>query len=299
MKKATHVLGLTGLFVGSAVLGFALVLLSVHDSDGGTVRGRVIFSGKLPEPKAFALAKYPNASFCAKHSSTSKDGRFRLLKELRVGVNRALQDAIVAITDIHDKAWMIRSDATFVHADLCEWTPYTGVLVNRGRLVVENRDAVAADPRARIGVLHRSHTFELLKGSATTLFNIALSNQSDKVETPITLRTESPGAVVRLQCDEHEFMQAWFLPVTSPYFAKVKENGTFELVNVPPGAHTLTAWHPIAGALEQQVEVAGNTIVNVEFKLTGTYAVLPRENAHRELLANEAAGSQAQHHAEF
>jgi len=107
------------------------------------------------------------------------------------------------------------------------------------------------------------------KPSSLTLFNIGLAKKGDLLDRPIVLRKAEAGSVVRLQCDQHEFMQAWFLPVTNPHFVKVKEDGSFQLADVPSGKHKLAAWHPMAGLLEQEIDVQDGETVMVEFKLKG------------------------------
>jgi hypothetical protein len=73
------------------------------------------------------------------------------------------------------------------------------------------------------------------------------------LEKPVILRKKN--SIFRLQCDQHEFMQAFFLPVKNPYYAVVNDDGTFELKDVPAGKRTVVAWHPFAGQMEIEVEV--------------------------------------------
>lgn len=88
-----------------------------------------------------------------------------------------------------------------------------------------------------------------MKGpSSSTIFNIGLAEKGSTLDKPIILR--KPDSYVRLQCDQHEFMQSFFLPVTNPYYAVAKEDGTFEIKDVPAGKHTLIVWHPFAGSGE-------------------------------------------------
>ncbi len=72
---------------------------------------------------------------------------------------------------------------------------------------------------------------------------------------------------MRLQCDQHEFMQSWFLPVENPYYAKVKDDGRFEIKNVPAGKHAILAWHPVAGKVEAEVHVPEGGTVEADFDM--------------------------------
>jgi len=50
-------------------------------------------------------------------------------------------------------------------------------------------------------------------------------------------------------------MQSFFLPVSNPHYAVVKDDGTFEIKDIPAGKHNLIAWHPFAGKVEAVVDV--------------------------------------------
>lgn len=245
----------------------ALVAVPLLAQAGGSITGKVSFVGKVPEPKRFAFKKFPNPDFCSKNPNKSEDGKTRLLEEVEVAKGGGLKDAIVAIRDITDDAWMKGYDGTKVAAELCEWTKFTGVAVNKGHFIVENHDADPDDPKSKEGVLHNPHAFEFKKPSSSTIFNIGLAKKGDSLDKKIILRKAKKGSVVRLQCDQHEFMQAWFLPVTNPHYVRVNEDGTFELKDVPAGKHKLIAWHPVAGEIEKEFEVKDGGSVKANFEI--------------------------------
>lgn len=258
------------LLLVSLVLGGALMVLPLAAHAGGTVKGKVTFSGKVPPPKEFAFGKFPNAEFCKQNSSKSADGKTRLLKEVEVGAGNALKNAVVAVTDIEDKAWMgkFKSEpAQKVDAKLCEFLPYTGIAVSNGSFYVENHDADPNDPKSKEGVLHNPHSFDVLGAKSSTEFNIGLAKKGDSLNKVVKLRMAKKGSVLRLQCDQHEFMQAWFLPVTNQHFVKANDDGTFELKDVPAGKHALVAWHPIAGKVEAEVDVKDGGTVEANFDI--------------------------------
>ncbi|WP_455378498.1 hypothetical protein [Petrachloros mirabilis] len=249
------------------VVACSIVAFPLIADAGGIVTGKVSFAGKVPAAKEFTFGKFPNPGYCAKNQNKSDDGKVRLLKEVQIAKGGGLQDAIVAVRDIEDEAWMKGYEGTKVHAELCEWSEFTGVAVNKGRFIVENNDADPDDPKSVAGVLHNPHAFEVKKPSALTLFNIGLAKKGDSLDKKIILRKVKAGSVVRLQCDQHEYMQAWFLPVKNQHFVKVKEDGTFELKDVPAGKHKLIAWHPIAGQIEKEIEVKDGGSVKADFEI--------------------------------
>ena len=113
----------------SLLVGSALLAAPILAQAGGTIKGKVTFSGKVPPPKEFAFSKFPNVEFCKKNTNKSADGETRLLKEVEVDGSKGLKHAIVAVTDIVDKDWMKsfkKAPSQEVTADLCEFPPIHG-----------------------------------------------------------------------------------------------------------------------------------------------------------------------------
>lgn len=250
------------------VPGVLIVNVPTESWAGGTIEGRVMYTGKPVPPKEFAFSKFPNPQFCQKHPQKSEDGTIRYLREVEVGPENVLQNAIVVIKDIQDEEWMNNYSRTEVVAELCEFLPFTGIVVNKQNFYVENHDEDPDDPKSKEGVLHNPHGFDVLGPRSMTLFNIALAQKGSTMEKPLKMRMASKGSVLRLQCDQHEFMQSWFLPVENPYYDKVEKNGTFEIPDVPPGKHTIMAWHPVAGETTAEITVpkSGSVKIDLEIK---------------------------------
>lgn len=256
--------------LASVLVGCALLAAPILAQAGGTVKGKVTFSGKVPPPKQFAFKKFPNPEFCKKNPNKTPDGEIRLLKEVEVDANKGLKNAMVAVRDIKDKKWMAKfkkEPAQKVVAELCEFLPYTGIAVSKGLFYVENHDADPDDPKSKEGVLHNPHAFDVLGARSSTEFNIGLAKKGDSLLKMVKLKMSRKGGVMRLQCDQHEYMQSWYLPVTNPYFVKVNDDGTFELKDVPAGKHKILAWHPVAGKLEKEVDVKDGATVEVNFDI--------------------------------
>lgn len=250
-----------------AIIVGAFLLAPLTSFAGGTITGKVTYTGK-PEEKEFLFSKFPNPKFCPKIPKKELvNGDKRLLKTIEVGKDGGLKAAIVAVKDIEDKAFMDGYKGTDVVAEFCEFQPYTGVVVKQKNFHVENHDADPEDPKSVKGVLHNPHSFEVLGPSSTTVFNIGLAEKGSKLDKPVVLRKDKQGSIFRLQCDQHEFMQSFFLPVTNPYYAVVKDDGTFEIKDVPAGKHKLVAWHPFAGKVEADVDVPEGGTAQAKFEI--------------------------------
>lgn len=262
----------TGALIGvSGLLAASFLAAPLASFAGGTVTGKVTTTEKS-ESKEFLFSKFPNPKFCVKTPNAAYvDGDKRIMPTIEVGKDGGLKNAVVAISDIEDKAFMDGYGGTDVVAEFCEFLPFAGVVVNKQNFRVENHDADPDDPKSVKGVLHNPHSFEVKGPSSSTVFNIGLAEKGSKLEKKIVLRKEKAGSFFRLQCDQHEFMQSFFLPVKNPHFAVVKEDGTFEIKNVPAGKHKLVVWHPFVNkgeGLEINVDVpeGGAATVKAELK---------------------------------
>jgi len=258
----------------SAVFGVAAVAFvaaPLTSFAGGTISGKVTYAGKA-EQKEFLFSKFPNPKFCPKNPHKElMDGDKRFLKQIEVGKDGGLKNAVVAVIDVEDKAFVDGYQGTEIVAEFCEFMPLAGVVVNNKSFKVENHDADPDDPKSVQGVLHNPHSFVVKGTSSATGFNIGLAKKGDKLDKPVVFRggAEKDGWY-RLQCDQHEFMQGYFLPVSSPHFAVVKDDGSFEIKDVPAGKHKVVAWHPFAAKgkkIEFEVEVADGGTANLKAEI--------------------------------
>ena len=253
------------------VAAVAFVAAPLTSFAGGTISGKVTYAGKA-EQKEFLFSKFPNPKFCPQNPHKDlMDGDKRLLKTIEVGKDGGLKHAVVAVIDVEDKAFTDGYAGTEVVAEFCEFLPFAGVVVNNKSFKVENHDADPDDQKSLQGVLHNPHSFVVKGTSSATGFNIALAKKGDKLDKPVVFRggAEKDG-FYRLQCDQHEFMQGFFLPVSSPHFAVVKDDGSFEIKDVPAGKHKVIAWHPFAAKgkkVEFEVDVADGGTANLKAEI--------------------------------
>src|SRR5690349_24584387 len=87
----------------SAMLMGAFILAPLSSFAGGTIQGKVSYSGK-PVDKEFLFSKFPNPKFCPKNPNKELvHGEKRILKSIEVGAGGALKGAVVAVADIDDQ----------------------------------------------------------------------------------------------------------------------------------------------------------------------------------------------------
>ncbi|MGH9664960.1 MAG: hypothetical protein ACRD9L_11100 [Bryobacteraceae bacterium] len=77
--------------------------------------------------------------------------------------------------------------------------------------------------------------------------------------------TFSNAGIVLVDCHLHTNMAAVILVTPGPCATRAEGDGRFTLRGVPPGNHTLVAWHKAAGFFHQTIEVTTAHSVKAEF----------------------------------
>jgi hypothetical protein len=82
----------------------------------------------------------------------------------------------------------------------------------------------------------------------------------------------SQEVMVPFKCDVHGWMNAYVGVLPHPYYAVTKDDGSFELKDLPAGTYTIEAWHEKLGTQTQSVTIAAKESkdVNFTFKAAAT-----------------------------
>jgi hypothetical protein len=237
-------------------------------SGGGTVSGKINFKGAQPAPMKFDLTKFPQAKFC---SSADSEGTTRLRQDVKVK-GGVLSDVVVYITNI-EKGKPFKPETAKVVADQCRFlvdggpSKSVGVVVKKGEISFTNNDADPSEEKSKEGVLHNPHGYEIIGAKSTTTFNKPLPKKGQTITEkikPINFKKE--GSFMKVECDQHNYMNVWFLPIENPYYAVVGEDGTFSIGDVPAGKYKLIAFHPSLGFQEKEIDVAGGAKAAADFE---------------------------------
>jgi hypothetical protein len=232
--------------------------------DGGTLSGTVTLKGTPPPPKQFDLAKFPNMAFCAKFDSNGEG--HRLVQQVNVGKRNALKDVVVYMEVKQGKPFEFTWAG--VKADGCRFlaqgpSTLAGVVVKKKEIRIENMDADPADPKAVTGVLHNPHGYEVYGSNNASLFNLPLPEKGQVIRKSVILRKKE--SILKIECDQHNYMQVFFHPVDNPYYAIVGDDGTFQIDQIPPGEYEMHAWHPVLGTQETMITVTANGQAKADF----------------------------------
>jgi len=119
-----------------------------------------------------------------------------------------------------------------------EFHPYVTPVVVGTRVVFPNLDSV------------QHHVYSV---SPAKRFEIPLYIGDSKE----TIVFDHEG-IVTLGCNIHDWMVAYVVVLSTPYFAKTGADGTAEVSGIPPGRYRLNAWHPRAGTVGRDLVVTGS-----------------------------------------
>ncbi len=217
----------------------------VQVKEGGSITGKVSFSGKDPAPRMFTVAKDNNV--CGEG-----DRKIDFVK-----VNKgALNDVVVYLHKVKSgKAFNPGMGKAKLNQKTCIFDPFLQVMANENNLEIVNSDPV----------LHNVHTYELIGRAKKTVLNISQPDQGNKINKTIKLKR---GTAMKIECDAHDFMHGFVFVAKNPYYSVVKADGSFKIDNVPAGKYTIKAWHGTLGEKKSKVNVPakGNATVNFAFK---------------------------------
>jgi plastocyanin len=85
--------------------------------------------------------------------------------------------------------------------------------------------------------------------------------------TAKTVKFDKPG-IIYVHCNVHHSMQADILVLETPWYTSVKEDGSFEIENLPDLAGTLYSWHPRANLGSQKIDSLSTNKLLVELEIT-------------------------------
>src|SRR5881409_3787538 len=235
-RMALAVLAVTAM-VASAPLP-AQPYEAVAVSDGGAVKGKVLFQGSPPDKRKVIPTK---------DRETCGSG-VREVELILVGPDKAVQDAVVYLKNVEKgKAWEKPAGTPHIDNVKCDFKPHVQV-IPAGDFEIVNSDPVLHNTRGFYGKL--------------TAFNVALPNQNQRIKRQL----KKPG-LVRVECDIHGWMLGWIYVADNPYYAVTGKDGGFALKNVPPGTYTLVVWQKLTGEQEFPVTVKPREVVPVTVEL--------------------------------
>jgi len=228
----------------------------VEVTDGGSISGRITFSGELPVDAIDRITINKNPDVCDEDGTGYRE-------VVWVGVkDGALRGTFVFIDKISSgKKWQAPPGGNYlVLQEGCRFLPWAQV-VQPGEITIRH-----ADPDS---VLHNINTREMIgieKGRVVkrTMFNFGQPDPGDIVKKLKPRR--SP--FISLNCEAHNFMFGFMMAPGHPYAVVVGDDGSYLIDNVPPGDYTVKAWHPRFGIQKSKLNVPAGDTATADFNFS-------------------------------
>jgi plastocyanin len=219
------------------LLAALVVCLSAPALAGGTVTGKVAFSGPAPKPEKLDVQSDP---VCAKGSLQDevvlpgKDGK-------------TLQNVVVRLVDA-PATTAPSTTPVIIDQQECLYRPRVSGAVAGQQVLVRNSDGTLHNVRAVLG--------------KKTVLNRAQPPGAKEINTKAPA---AAGDVMQLKCDVHPWMLAHVVVNPNPYFAVTGEDGSFQLADIPAGTWKIEAWHEKFGTKTGEVKVEDGKPATVMF----------------------------------
>ncbi len=236
MRKGIIFLTMMAVSFSFVVASFAYETAEVKN--GGSIEGVVEFAGATV-PKDTMLKLSSETKYCG----TSLPAEKYLIKDKKIA------NVVVYITDIKSGKAIPTEPVTITNIK-CLFSPHVAVASKGGKLTQKNDDPI----------FHNIHTY--LNGK--TMFNIGLPEKGSSVTKPLPR-----DGLMEVTCDSHPWMHGYIMILDHPYGAVSKENGEFEINDIPAGTYAIEAWHEALGKMKVaavKVESGKATKIKIEYK---------------------------------
>jgi plastocyanin len=222
----------------------APVFFKVDAATAGSITGTVHFKGRKPVPKAIDMSEEP-ACVTAHHGKAFDES-------LVVNKSGALANAFIYVKGgLEGKTFEVPTTPVTIDQSGCWFRPRV-----MGIQVGQTLQVVNSDP-----VTHNIHPMAEI--------NREWNHSQGAGDPPIARRFIKPEIMIRVKCNIHSWMHAFIGVLPHPYFAVSGDDGTFTIKNLPPGTYTIAIWQEKLGTQEQQVTVAPNGNVEINFTFKG------------------------------
>jgi plastocyanin len=222
----------------------------VDTANAGSVTGTVALDGTAPKNEAIKMNADP---VCLREV---KGTQFQ--ETYMVGSDgKSLANVFVYVKDgLGNYVFDTPTEPAHIDQKECRYHPHVF-----GMRVGQPLEILNSDP-----TLHNIHAMP----KNNQEFNNGQPIQGMKMTHTFTAKE----VMVPFKCDVHGWMNAYVGVLDHPYFAVTKDDGKFELKDVPAGTYTIEAWHEKLGTQTQSVTIAAKESkpVNFTFKAGGATA---------------------------
>ncbi len=238
--------------------------------NGGAIQGHVRISGEPPRPMAFNLVTIPDAVYCGRISTGTG---WRIVEDFIIGPQGSLKDAVVMLKGI-EKGKPFSLPKVKVEARDCDFLPFINVLGDQDEITVINMDPVEHDIQGYETARERGARVLFNRPLPMNPFHHVVGMFGKNVHTHLPgepmveqIHLRKGRNVFVMQCGFHPYMFSWGLVVENPYYSISKEDGAYEIQDIPAGEYEVAVWHPgMKTYLEKKVLVEAGKTATLDFQ---------------------------------
>ena len=248
---------IVALLIFMSLSGESRAYQEMEVTNGGTIQGKAIMIGEMPQPRVYHLILFPNIDMCAEIDTD--DEMNRVLDDFKISEDGGLKDVVITLESV-EAGKPFNKEPILIDSEDCKFSPDVNVARQGEVFKVNNIDAV----------MHNSQVYQAERGKI--IQNLPVPPEST---TNGKVTFQRKYKIFQMICGMHEFMQTWGYRVQNPYYFITKLGGDFKIDNIPPGDYNLNAWHYLMKPKSEKIHVAKNGTVEVKFSFNADKIVRP------------------------
>jgi plastocyanin len=221
----------------TAVIGSSMMIFAKPPAGGGSITGKVTYTGTPAKMKPIDMSKEPS---CAKQHATPV-----MTQNVTTGAGNSLQWVVVYIS-AGDQGSAAPSQAVRYDQKGCEYLPQVLPMQVSQQLQIYNDDQTS----------HNIHPLAKVNPEW---------NKSQPAGSPPIDTKYDKAEFIPVKCNIHPWMHGYFVVLNTSHYAVTGEDGSFDLKGLPPGKYTVTAWQEQYGTQTQDVTITGSESKSVNF----------------------------------
>lgn len=231
-------------------LSWLMVYCVVAPLMGATIKGNVVYKGKVPGvlKKAIKLNEE-----CRGVHDADIFPEFLVLGE----DGQSVQNVIVFVkSGLAEKKYEVKSGEVVIDQKGCQYIPHVvAVQVGQG-LKILNSDGKTHN------IMHNVNG----KPKQNNIFNLSMTKSKVEINRVFKKAEAQPFP---LMCNVHPWMKAWVGVFEHPFFSVTDEEGRFSIEDLPKGSYEIEIWHEKLESVIKKVEVTSeDQVIELEEELS-------------------------------
>jgi hypothetical protein len=208
--------------------------------DWGSIKGQIIAGGAVKPLKPLVAkgdASAKDSAICAAQEVPDEE---LVVDEKTGGIANVVVYLQKKPAKLHPDLEKSKDAEIVFDQKGCRFLPHVLLVRTDQKVRVLSDDAIA----------HNTHTYPLKNKQEN--FVVSPSDRTGVAVPSVNLVERLPAKV---GCDIHPWMRAWWVILDHPYAAVTKEDGTFEIKDLPIGEHVFIVWQEKVGYLDKMYKV--------------------------------------------